>query len=316
MPPPSNLRRGFTLVELLVVIAIIGILVSLLLPAVQAAREAGRRSQCMNSQRQIVLALHMYHDTNKRFPAGQYCPIDSHIWERWSWFHSLLPFVEQTSLYELHQQHYGVAPQTGTYSYTDLPNKANVVPMFMCPGDGANPKTDNGSSTTNTQGFHGNYVLLGGNDFFNPSNNTRASLNGMFYVNSKTSFASVTDGTSNTLCGSEILLVTDGAVGSGLEDIRGRYHNVRHVGALFSTKYPPNTTQPDRHNYCLNGRVQKAPCTQTGTDIIASARSNHPGGVVCCLVDGSTRFMSNTIDALTYSNLGTRNGGEAVSGGF
>jgi hypothetical protein len=205
-------------------------------------------------------------------------------------------------------------PRTGTFSYTNLPHKTTIAPTFMCPSDPANPKIHNGSTEANSQGFHGNYMLNAGNDYFNAggfANSTK--LNGVFYVASETRIDDIRDGTTNTLLSSEIILVRDGAVGSGVEDIRGRYHNVAHAGALFSTKYSPNTTQPDRHNYCIN-TVKQAPCTPTGTDVIVSARSYHAGGVVCGLGDGSVRFLSENIDSTIYWALGTRAGGEVIPG--
>ena len=278
-------------------IAIIGILVALLLPAVQSAREAARRAQCINHLKQLALSLHNYHDTHRRFPAGQYIQIDSTTpdnWVRYSWFAGILPFIEQQALNDVYLDHLGKA-RTGSYSYTNLPHKKSIVPTFICPSDPANPKNENGSSLTNEQGFHGNYVLLGGNDFFNAGGPAKSTdLNGLFFVDSKLRMADITDGTSNTLFASEIVLVKDGAVGSGQEDIRGRYHNVRHAGALFSTKYPPNTNQPDRHNFCLN-TVKKAPCTSTGSNVIVSARSYHSGIVCAALADGSVSNMANNI---------------------
>ncbi len=316
-------RTAFTLVELLVVIAIIGILVSLLLPAVQSARAAARRMQCSNNLKQLGLALHSYHTAHGQFPAAQYIQIDSvgagtptpDNWVRWSWFAAVLPYVEQQNLADVYADHLS-KPRTGSFSYTNLPNKTAVAPTFMCPSDPANPKVHNGSGLTNAQGFHGNYVLDAGDTFFNEGGYANsAKLNGVFYVGSETRIDDIKDGTTNTLLSSEIILVPDGAVGSGQEDIRGRYHNVAHAGALFSTKYPPNTSQPDRHNYCLN-KVEQAPCTATGTNVIVSARSYHPGGVLSGLADGSVRFLSESIDIDTYNALGTRAGGEVIPGDF
>ena len=316
-------RRGFTLVELLVVIAIIGILIALLLPAVQAARESARRMQCSNNAKQLGLALHNYHTSFEQFPAAQYIQIDSKAagspkpddWVRWSWFAAVLPYVEQQAMADIYKDHLS-KPRTGSFSYTNLPNKTTIAPTFMCPSDGANPKVHNGSSASNSQGFHGNYMLAAGDSFFNQGGYANSEkLNGIFYVGSSIRIAGIHDGTSNTLLSSEIILVPDGAVGSGQEDIRGRYHNVAHAGALFSTKYPPNTTEPDRHNYCLN-TVKQAPCQSTGTDVIVSARSFHPGGVTVGLADGSVRFISESIDLTLYHGLGTRAGHEPISGDY
>ncbi len=321
----STLRRtaGFTLVELLVVIAIIGILVSLLLPAVQSARAAARRMQCSNNLKQLGLALHNYHTLNGVFPAAEYIQIDSKNagnptpddWVRWSWFAAVLPQIEQQAMADVYAEHLS-KPRTGSFSYTNLPHKTTIAPTFMCPSDPANPKIHNGSTAANSQGFHGNYVLDAGDGYFNEGGYANsAKLNGLFYVASKTRIDDIKDGTTNTLLSSEIILVPDGAVGSGQEDIRGRYHNVAHAGALFSTKYPPNTSQPDRHNYCLN-KVEQAPCTSTLTNVIVSARSYHSGGVLTGLADGSVRFLSDSIDIVTYNALGTRAGEEVISGDF
>ena len=321
----SALRRAaaFTLVELLVVIAIIGILVALLLPAVQSARAAARRMQCSNHLKQLGLALHNYHTAHEQFPPAQYIQIDSKAagnpspddWVRWSWFASILPYVEQMALADIYADHLS-KPRTGSFSYTNLPEKTTIAPTFMCPSDPANPKIHNGSSQSNSQGFHGNYVLNAGDTFFNEGGYANsASLNGVFYVGSDTRIDDIKDGTTNTLLSSEIILVRDGAIGSGKEDIRGRYHNVAHAGALFSTLYPPNTTEPDRHNYCIND-VAQAPCTPTGTNVIVSVRSYHSGGALCGLCDGSVRFLPETIDLTVFHALGTRSGREVVPGNW
>jgi prepilin-type N-terminal cleavage/methylation domain-containing protein len=303
--------RGFTLVELLVVIAIIGILISLLLPAVQSAREAARGAQCSNNQKQIALAVLGFEQTHGLLPPGQHCPIDRHIWRRYSWFHYLLPYVEQENLYQLHAEHYE-EPDGAPWSYTNLPRKGAVVSIYMCPSDSTNPKVHNAAAASNQQGFHGNYVLGAGDDYFNPGGVANSkSLNGLFMVQEQVSAGMIRDGLSNTLLSAEILLVPDGPVGSGGrtgQDVRGRYHNVRHAGALFSTKYPPNTSQPDRFNYCTS--TDYAPCTYTGTNVIVSARSHHPGGVWASRADGSVHFISESVDQHAFQAMGTRAGGE------
>ena len=308
---------AFTLVELLVVVAIIGLLVALVFPAVQAAREAGRRSQCANNQKQLALALTGYHQQFGRYPAGQECLIDVHVaggdWKRWTWFAAILPFVEQRPLGDTYATHYYEGtPGGGSFSYTNLPDKTAVVPGFMCPSDGANPKIHNGSVATNTQGFHGNYVLNAGNSFFNAGGFANsAQLNGLFFPRSAVSANHVRDGLSNTMLGSELILVPDGPVGSGVEDVRGRYHNGGHAGALFSTLYPPNTSQPDVHQYCINGTVPRAPCVWVATNVVVSARSYHPGGVMASTADGAVRLVSDSVDPVVFQAVGSRSGKEA-----
>ncbi len=319
--PPSRRASGFTLVEMLVVIAIIALLMALLLPAVQGARETARRLQCGNNLKQVALALQTHLAQNEQFPAGQECLIDIHRagdnWKRWSWFTATLPHLEQLSLYEIYTKHYGGSPGGGSRSYTNLPQKTAVVPSFLCPSDGANPKVHNGSSANNAQGFHGNYVLNAGNTDLNPGGfAASARLNGLFFPQSAVSAAQIRDGLSNTLLGSEIVLVPDGAIGSGQEDVRGRYHNVGHAGALFSTLHTPNPSQPDRFSYCINGKVPRAPCVNTSDNVVVSARSHHVGGVTAALADASVRFVSDLVDPQVWLDLGSRAGRETPSGDF
>jgi prepilin-type N-terminal cleavage/methylation domain-containing protein len=312
----SALRRGFTLVELLVVIAIIGVLVALLLPAVQAARESARRMQCGNSMRQVGLALHNHHDVYGVFPVGQYNNIaqDSTYWNRACWWHAILPYVEQKNLYDLLDAYMNGTPKPPYVTFAvnnsgggpSIPGRNSVVRMFLCPSDNEAPK--NQTVAGNEQGFHGNYVVCGGSTFFNPpSDTTGGSLNGMFYPFSKTRLANVTDGSSNTLMGSEILVVKD----TNLHDLRGRYWNTWQGNLLFSTLYPPNTTVGDRSTYCIN--APRRPCQGlTASTVVQSVRSNHPSGANFMLGDVSVRFISNNVNALTYQYLGTRQDGETL----
>jgi prepilin-type N-terminal cleavage/methylation domain-containing protein len=309
-------HSGFTLVELLVVIAIIGILVSLLLPAVQAARESARRTQCMNNIRQVALAFQNHHDIHKIFPHGTYNYLDStfttpapynNTQDRRCWAHNLWPFVEQTALYEAFEKHMSTGASALAFNQSHI-----IVQPYMCPSDRESPKLQTfwGGIGTPTQGFSGNYIACAGDDYFNAGGVTNsAKLNGVAYAVSKVNFAGVTDGSSNTALVSELILSPD----TTAHDIRGRYHNPAHGGVLFSTRVTPNTMVPDRFSWCSPHPVRKAPCINTGSDMFVSTRSYHPGGVVMGMVDGSLRFVSNNVSATTYKAWGSRNGGEAVS---
>jgi prepilin-type processing-associated H-X9-DG protein len=234
---------------------------------------------------------------------------------RGGWWQMILPYVEQNNLYQVLYA-YTTAPAFAksefymTYSVNNNPAQASdpgrntIVPMFMCPSDPANPKAT--TVAGNEQGFHGNYVLCAGSTVFNPSTSPDGSnLNGMFYPFSKTRITSIADGTSNTLMGSELILVKD----TNLHDIRGRYYNSWQGNVLFSTLFPPNTSAPDKSNYCI-ALLPVAPCTLTATAVVQSARSYHTGGVNALLADGSVHFISNAVDPTTYLALGTIAGGE------
>ncbi len=321
-----RLPQGFTLVELLVVIAIIAMLVTLLLPAVQAAREAARRSQCTNSQRQIALGLLNYESANQHFPHGNYNYIDSTgstpepyngQQDRRCWFHDVLPYIEEGSLYDRFDEHMS-APRASALGFPQL---GTVVPTFSCASDPLNPKLHTfwgGLNGLPTQGFSGNYVGNSGNDYFNPThiNEEKVSpsissskLNGMLFAVSKVRVAQITDGTSKTALISEIILTPD----TNAHDIRGRYYNPAHGGVLFSTRIPPNTAVPDRFNWCAKSPLPETPCVWSGENMFLSPRSYHPGGVNVANVDGSVRFVSNGANAAAFKAVGSRNGEEVIS---
>ncbi len=130
-------QRGFTLVELLVVIAIIGILVALLLPAIQAAREAARRSQCTNNLKQVAVALHNYHDTHRTFPRFAYYPSGQSHWQGYSVHVRLLPFIERAELYDeirIASQEFGISGHT-----INSVHQRERVGAYVCPSDQAFP---------------------------------------------------------------------------------------------------------------------------------------------------------------------------------
>lgn len=317
-------RSGaFTLVELLVVIAIIGLLVALLLPAVQAAREASRRTQCANNTRQICLGMINHHDTRGFFPHGAYNYIDSTFstpppyndWQdRRCWFHDVLPYVEETALFNDFDKY-----METNRSALGYPGLATVVPSFVCISDGMSPKMETfwgGMNGLPTQGFSGSYVACTGDDYFNPSRSedgtpintlvASSKLNGLFFAQSKVRVGQITDGTSHTAVVSELILSPD----TDSHDIRGRYYNPAHGGVFFSTRVPPNTLVPDRFNWCGNNPVRRAPCVWSASNMFVSARSYHPGGVNMGMADGSVRFVNDGVDALAYQATGSRNGDE------
>ena len=308
---PSSLRQGFTLVELLVVIAIIGVLVALLLPAVQSAREAARRMQCANNLKQIALAMHNYHDTFSRLPPGQWNNFYTNDapWIRGCWVQPILPFIEQKNLYEV----YDAARKTNGDWALLCPNKDTKIKVLNCPADPSSPKiltrdTNIVGGVATVQGLHTNYVVCSGSTAYGTGG---LLLSGMFFTKSFLRLAEVTDGTSNTLMLSEICVVPDTTTAN---DLRGRYCNSWEGNSWFTTLNPPNTSVRDTQVY-QGISLKQAPQTtipNNGTQAVY-ARSYHPTGVDVALGDGSVRFMNNNVNAAVYMALGTRNGGEAAS---
>jgi prepilin-type N-terminal cleavage/methylation domain-containing protein/prepilin-type processing-associated H-X9-DG protein len=298
----SRLRTGFTLVELLVVIAIIGILVALLLPAVQAAREAARRSQCNNNLKQLGLAEHNYMSTYKIFThgyqyAGNYfaAGMNANSNEH-TWVTILLPFIEQENLHRLADwnQNFGAPPNTNTAI------TATILHNLACPSDmPPDIAYQNFFAKGNYVANYGIGPWVNNHNSPNPSNTTVAP--GPIGTNSKT--ANIPDGYSNTAMFSEIIR----AVG-GSDDFRGVLHYPE--GPLYTHNRTPGDLTPDevRSSFCYN--IPAAPCTGTFPDwstrqMVVTARSRHPGGVNMTLCDGSVRFVSKTINIGVWQALGT-----------
>ena len=317
--------KGFTLVELLVVIAIIGILIGLLLPAVQAAREAARRMQCTNNLKQITLACHMYHDANNSFQpsrgggdgCGDYGWIGHHVW--------ILPYAEQAALYQtLESKNWPAVQGNGDRSYSVQ------ISYLMCPSDAASRnKTGwvNDAGRTNYAGSWGDSICqtdessMTSRGFFPGGLYSRAAMNNSRHVVTRT-MSSITDGTSNTIAYSEMVCGDQQGVNKvkgGIALYNGTITLPRNILNLvssadrnlftgnactfergqnwaegsvsitgFQTILPPNS--PNARNY--GGGAGQAGWGYG----ICSAQSNHSGGVNAAMVDGSVRFISDTID--------------------
>jgi prepilin-type N-terminal cleavage/methylation domain-containing protein/prepilin-type processing-associated H-X9-DG protein len=296
-------HSGFTLVELLVVIAIIGILIALLLPAVQAAREASRRSQCVNNVKQWALAMQNHHDANKILPAG------ARNNPRQTWVMFLWPYLEQTGLNDANDvaTHFYVPPGTITGTMQGLCGQ--YVPTYYCPSERTGEDQDAPGVTY--QRRRGNYVINWGNVLYDtapPPNELApfAHLNGNRSTPDKVTLASILDGTSNTMLISEYLRPSSRQD----NDWRGDIHNDDGV-FKFMTRTTPNSSAADVVNWAVNNGDPTMPVTTAGQQFNA-ARSRHPGGVIVGMCDGSSHFVGNRISLTIWRSLGTRKGGEAL----
>jgi prepilin-type N-terminal cleavage/methylation domain-containing protein len=302
--------RGFTLVELLVVIAVIGVLVALLLPAVQAAREAARRASCGNNLRQLGIALHNYHDTLGGLPVAR---------NPWPLVHSalsrLLPYTEQENLQRL---------VDFTVPVSHANNQAashTAVKLLICPSDGITGRIP-GSSHGGT-----NYVVNNGSGTV--AAGLIASGDGLF-TQSTLGFRDVIDGLSNTAAMSESVLGNgmtstgpkpgdyrrevlevpggndptpaecDAGAGVWSGQRGGQWIDGHYGNSLYNHFFPPNAGTWD----CGNASGNKG---------LWSARSWHPGGVEVLVCDSSVRFVPSTIHLDVWRGLATRGGGEVAS---
>jgi prepilin-type N-terminal cleavage/methylation domain-containing protein/prepilin-type processing-associated H-X9-DG protein len=326
MPRPSR-RFGFTLIELLVVIAIIGVLIGLLLPAVQKVREAASRMKCANNLKQMALAAHNYHATHEAFPLGMSTtPATSAYWYLPTiyWPQAIFPFIEQGNVYRLQDFTQGVG--NPAWYTNNAAAHQSVIKGYQCPSDdvgvfgnaATDPQIVNWSRSSYAACFSADGTWMEPNvtNGWDTGNSTAASnpsvtsgKRALFNVNVKKQVRDVIDGTSNTVAFSELI---SGPTETG--DVRGYWWG--YFGAQYSHMRAPNSPLNDRlvSGFCFNTKPA-APCDTTSpywTTVLISARSYHPGGVNAALADGSVRFISNAIDQNLWIGLGSINGGEIL----
>ena len=334
---PSPLRlppSAFTLVELLVVITIIGILIALLLPAVQAAREAARRMQCANNTKQIGLALHNYLAANNSFPMGEMDTADwtPSSWSGYCWATVILPYLEQQPLYDqlgpASQANPGYCvPVTGTPQHQAA--LCTVVNGYLCPSSGhARTFNYDPSLPKNSLGHSANdfgmleYVGIAGSDRSPPlylpappAASLYPSKTGTLYYRSALAAARIRDGLSHTMIVGEYSGLAPGQSFSsmgGLQNNDATWHigywnsdtpgSGENTYSVRTVAYPPNTAY-----YCSCWGCDPP---LLGNHVARGAlKSSHPGGIHALLGDGSVTFLGNGIDLTVYKDLADREDG-------
>ncbi len=371
--------RAFTLVELLVVIAIIGILIALLLPAVQAAREAARRMQCTNNLKQLGIAFHNFHDVNNELIGSGWIKTavgirESKGWPstdswtgRWGYALEVLPFVEQTALYEYYCNYIGGNVNRSGW---DASSNGHPVPAFRCPSDPRSENPGQGGSVRN------NYLACHADTALSDSaagNNNYSAIRGVFRARLENgsfrpfNMSNIVDGTSNTIAFGEVVtfsqtneirggvammastytvadclgravdgVLTGGGEGPGATTAGSWYNGDYHtLGARYTEAIPAcnvfNVILPPNSPSCASAATNYGAFSGNLTTV----SSYHSGGANVCLCDGSVRFVSETINALSsgksYSSykrdtvhfgespygiwgaMGTREGGESTA---
>ncbi len=314
-------RRGFTLIELLVVIAIIAVLIGLLLPAVQAAREAARRAQCVNNLKQIGLGMHNYHSVNECFPPGELCPPNLQGM-RVFWTCYLLPYLELGPLGNAYNfsLSVNVVPNGGAlYGPTNSTVTQAAISTYLCPSD-VGGKMARGVFYWARTNYVAPYspdgvmvekgVPLTYENRFNTAENP-ATRKALFNFNVTRGIRNITDGSSNTVAASETVTGPDGT-----NDGRGTAWY--DWGVQYTHHRPPNSSIPDSvfpASYCVNTK-RGAPCVATAPSWTMqdyAARSLHPGGVNATMGDGSVRFFKNTINLNIWQAVASIDAGEVTS---
>ena len=308
-----KLRHAFSLVELLVVIAIIGILIALLLPAVQKVREAANRLKCLDNLKQLATAMHHYSVNCKTLPEG--CSAVSHGGGTWQVL--ILPYIEQDALFQLYQG-YGLPGEYAWNSWNVSHVTGKQIALCTCPSDTV---VVTGGKTWAGTSYHNYAVNFGStavaDSLSNGAMRVEAVYNGIndagapFRCGDPQRLTEITDGASNTLMMAEV-------VQGQRVDLRG--FTWWGDAAGFETSLRPNDSNPDvvtHPDYC-DPNPPNPPANCNGVSDgnwlvrVFAARSRHPGGVNVSFCDGSCRFISNGIDPLTWLHLGTSRGGEPL----
>jgi prepilin-type N-terminal cleavage/methylation domain-containing protein/prepilin-type processing-associated H-X9-DG protein len=329
---PSSLanrrRSGFTLVELLVVIAIIGVLVALLLPAIQAAREAARRSQCKNNMRQLGIALLNYETTHKKLPpgslgndpntnnhaqwpdadvaAGRRPPKTPHVIY-------LLPFLEEgarAKLYDFrndwNQQAAAVKDLIrGPLPTYQCPSDDSLVQLAVLASGGGDHKGNYGVNWGSLYYFdQEDERLAGGPSAAQDDQRVEDGRKAPFWIEYGAKLSDIADGTSNVLAMLEMIQApSEGDVND--VDRRGRIWNTSHGCYQIMTLLTPNSSAKDQGGECVSRPEQNLPCDENVGNANGSlaARSRHSGGVNAVLCDGSVHFFSDDVDPRTWQLL-------------
>lgn len=334
----KTLKRGFTLIELLVVIAIIAVLISLLLPAVQQAREAARRTQCKNNLKQIGLALHNYHDTYLGFPAGW--SLDGANLHLQYWGVSILPYIDQANIYNQWDQSVGNLDQGALFGLNAAgitKNAAlakNVIPAYLCPSNPSAVNIENYGMDSNLSPVPMNVTFSSGRNDYSAVSGVRGDFANLAYAGNAggtrhgvlsgdgwEKIRNITDGTTNTLLVAELTggrtiysgtkqdSVLNQFVGypanpGVIQDYQGGawanlYNGENWINGALLSGCPNPLGGPDGGACAINC------CNRPG-----NFHSFHAGGVSAVMADGSVRFLSQNMAAQTLAGLITVQKGE------
>jgi len=297
LPAIRASRRAFTLVELLVVIAIIGVLVALLLPAVQAAREAARRMSCSNNLKQLSLAVHNYHDSHTRFPREMVTN------PGWGWGALILPYIEQSALYQQINPGHVQALPPATTLYGGVRALQTHVKAFRCPADNG-PTTNAFYSNPNNANDNNGYATS--NYVCNQQVIPHVSMDSLRMAN-------ITDGTTNVFLIGERRL----QLGASLE--------TRHTGAIWvgigrgsDSQLTFHATTPMNTASFQSTSLTDASAGDTARRLRFAITSAHPSGALFALTDGSVRFVSQNIatNPIAVASSNATNGSDLAGPGF